>query len=227
VGTERERLEGVFARYRSSARKQRAWAADNPGNLAIRRELADAVLELAPEAFAGPAPLLDVGCGTGWWLAELAGRGAEPARLNGIELLEDRVQAATERVPGTKVVVGDARKLPYADGEFGLVTLFLVLSSMEREADVSVALREARRVVARGGILAVWEPRVPNPLNRATRVVSMRALRTALGEPLAIQSLTLFPPLARRCGPRSYARLARVRGLRTHRLVMWSGVRDR
>jgi ubiquinone/menaquinone biosynthesis C-methylase UbiE len=221
VRTERERLEGVFARYRSSARKQRAWAADNPGNLAIRRELTDAVLDLAPDALAGPAPLLDVGCGTGWWLAELAGRGAEPTRLHGIELLEDRVHAAAARVPGAKVVLGDARKLPYADGEFGLVTLFLVLSSMEHEADVRVALQEARRVVARGGTLVVWEPRVPNPLNRATRVVRLKALRRALGRPSAVRSLTVAPVIARLSSARAYAAVARVPWLRTHRLAVW------
>jgi ubiquinone/menaquinone biosynthesis C-methylase UbiE len=217
--SERERLQGVFARYRASARKQRAWRADNPGNVTIRRELADAVLDLAPGAVAGPAPLLDVGCGTGWWLAELAGRGADPGRLHGIELLEERARVAAARVPGAKVITGDARKLPYADGELGLVTLFLVLSSMER--DVDAALREARRVLAPRGVLAVWEPRVPNPLNRATRVVPLSAMRRVLGNPAAVHSLTVAPAVARRSSAGTYAALARVPLLRTHRLAVW------
>jgi ubiquinone/menaquinone biosynthesis C-methylase UbiE len=221
VQSERERLARVFAGYAASARRRRAWAADNPGNVAIRRELADAVLELAADAVAGQDPMLDIGCGTGWWLAELVGLGAAPSRLHGVELLEERAQAAAGRVPGAAIVVGDAANLPYRDGEFGLVTLFLVLSSMKRDADVVAALREARRVTAPGGRIVVWEPRVPTPSNRATRFVRLSVMRRVLGEPSAIRSLTVAPPIARRSSARVYAGLARVPWLRTHRSAAW------
>lgn len=219
--SERDRLRHVFAGYARSARRRRAWRADNPGNVAIRDELTGAVLDLAPEAISGGGPILDVGCGTGWWLAALAGRGADPGRLHGIELLEERAQAAAARVPGAAIAVGDATRLPYRDGEFALVTLFLVLSSMRRETDVRAALGEARRVLARGGALAVWEPRVPNPLNRATRVVRRSTLRGALGNPSAVRSVTLAPMVARRSGAVAYGALARLPWLRTHRLAVW------
>ncbi|MCW3066252.1 MAG: hypothetical protein JWN32_3424, partial [Solirubrobacterales bacterium] len=96
---ERARLGRIFGGYAASTRKRGAWRADNPGNVAIRRELTDAVFELAGDAIAGGGPILDVGCGNGWWLAELAERGVAPGRLRGVELLEARAAAAAERVP--------------------------------------------------------------------------------------------------------------------------------
>ncbi|MGH2947326.1 MAG: methyltransferase domain-containing protein, partial [Solirubrobacteraceae bacterium] len=75
------RLRRTFDRYAASAGKRRAWSAANPGNQAIRRELVDAVLALVP--LAPGARVLDAGCGTGWWLRELAARGV--AGLHGVD----------------------------------------------------------------------------------------------------------------------------------------------
>jgi hypothetical protein len=61
---------------------------------------------------------------------------------------------------------------------------------------------------------------VPTP-NRATRLIRPGELRPALGEPAAVRSLTVLPPLARRVGPRVYRGLARVPWLRSHRAVCY------
>jgi hypothetical protein len=96
--------------------------------------------------------------------------------------------------------------------------MFTVLSGMAQGADVDRALAEARRVVAPGGAVAIWEPRVATP-NRNTRLIRLADLRRGLGPDLQVSSLTVFPPLARRTG-RSYGRLAAWPMLRTHRLVV-------
>jgi hypothetical protein len=75
-------------------------------------------------------------------------------------------------------------------------------------------------VLAPGGRLVVWEPRVPTLGNRVTRLVRPAELEGATGVVAARRSLTVAPPLARRLGPRWYARLARVPALRTHRLLV-------
>lgn len=162
--------------------------------------------------------VLDVGCGTGWWLAALAGGGVAPARLAGADLMRARVNAARVRVPGADVRAADARALPFADGSAALVTLLTALSSMGAAADRRLALAEARRVLAPGGAVVVWEPRLPTG-NAATARVSRGLMREELG-PLAVRSLTLMPPLARRVSPAAYSRLARVPALRSHRLVV-------
>src|SRR5262249_16832774 len=47
VGDTRDRLGRAYDRYRRSGRKRRAWAADNPGNVAIRQELLERLLDRA------------------------------------------------------------------------------------------------------------------------------------------------------------------------------------
>jgi SAM-dependent methyltransferase len=214
---ERDRLARVFGGYRSDPRRRRAWDAGNPGNTAIRDELARAVLAVLAEGDPGGL-LLDAGCGSGWWPARLLAEGIAPARLVGVELLGDRADAARERAPGTRIAHSDIRSLPLQDRSCALVTLFTVLSGMATAADVDAALAESRRVLAPGGAIAVWEPRVPTP-NPDTRLIRLRDLRRGLGPGLRARSITLAPPLARRAGG-AYGALAALGPLRSHRLVI-------
>jgi SAM-dependent methyltransferase len=213
---ERDRLRGVFARYADDRRRRRGWAAENPGNIALREELAQAVLAEFARSDPG-GTLVDLGCGTGWWLARLAGAGYPARRLLGVELLEDRVRAARSRVPGAGVDVGDVRAPAAPAGSCALITLFTVLSSMPTQADVDETLTHACQMLQPGGMIAVWEPRVWTP-NRDTRLVGRRQLHAALGDTTRIRSLTVAPPLARRAAA-AYPALARLAPLRSHRLV--------
>jgi ubiquinone/menaquinone biosynthesis C-methylase UbiE len=185
----------------------------------MREEVLRMLLELAPGVLEGEGLVLDAGCGTGWWLERLAREGVPASRLKGVDLLADRVRAAGARVPGARVVEGDVRNLPAPAGSCALVMLFTVLSAMGSREDVRVALREALRVLAPGGAVAIWEPRVPTP-NPHTRLIGLGELRELLGSDLQMRAVTLAPPLARRAGPRLYRALVRVPLLRTHRLVL-------
>ncbi len=176
------------------------------------------MLELVPEQINGSGTLLDAGCGTGWWLERLLREGVPPQRLAGVELLPERARAAAARVPGARIEQADARALPLPDGSCSLVSLFTVLSSTASSAEAAGALREALRVLAPGGAVAVWEPRWLT-LNRHTRLVRLRELRAALEGELTLRAITLAPPLARRAG-RLYEPLARLAPLRSHRLVI-------
>lgn len=184
------------------------------------------MLELGAGGLGGE--ILDLGCGTGWLLEALAREGVEPPRLHGVEALAARAEAAARRVPGAQVRTADARDLPYESDRFGLVALVTVLSSMPDEAAVAAALREARRVAAPTGVVLVYEARLPNPLNRRTRLVSRRELEEGLGPATEQRSLTGLPPLGRRLGraaPRLYPLLARVAP--THRLTAHRLATDR
>jgi SAM-dependent methyltransferase len=206
-----------------SPRKRRAWDIANPGNLAIREELVRAASDAAREALRGGDELLDAGCGMGWWLARLSAEGIAPDRLHGVDLRERAVAAAARAAPGGSVRLADLRDLPYENGRFAAVFVFTVLSSLEDRAAVDRAVRECWRVLAPGGRLIVWEPRVPTPLNRSTSLIRRSDLSTPTGAVPAVRSLTLAPPLARRLGSltgRWYPRLASVPLLRTHRLLV-------
>jgi len=212
------RIAKIYAGYRADPRKRRAWDAQNRGNAAIREEVLRTLLELAPGALAGDGAVLDAGCGTGWWLARLAREGVAAERLMGVDLLAERVRAARERAPGARVVQGDVRGLPAPAGSCSLVLLFTVLSAMGSPDDVRLALGEARRVLAYGGAIAIWEPRVPTS-NPHTRLIGLGELRAVLGRELRVRTITLAPPLARHAW-RLYGPLARIPLLRTHRLVV-------
>jgi ubiquinone/menaquinone biosynthesis C-methylase UbiE len=98
---------------------------------------------------------LDVGCGSGALLAELAEIvGAES--VAGIDPSEPFVQASRARVPGARVLVGSAESIPFADGEFDLTLSQLVVNFL---ADPDQGLREQGRVTRPGGIVAgcVWD----------------------------------------------------------------------
>lgn len=225
--SERERVTHVYEAYAASAGKQRDWSAENPGNVAIRAELTDAVFELAGPTLLSAARILDVGCGSGWWLERLAGDPRVSATLEGLELLPDRQAAAAGRAPDATITLGDARRLPYENRRFDVVTMLTVLSSLASVADALAAFGEALRVVGPSGVLLVWEPRFPNPLNRQTLSITGGMLREAAGDRrVAIRTTTVLPPLARRLGSRTdrlYPRLARVRLLRSHQLVcVWA-----
>jgi SAM-dependent methyltransferase len=218
-GRERARIERVYAGYKEDRRRRRAWSAENPGNAAMREEVMGTLLAHAPEALAGKGLILDAGCGTGWWLERMMRAGVEQNRLVGVDILQERVKAAGERVPGARVLAGDVRRLPMHAGGCSLVMLFTVLSAMGSSADVRTALGEARRVLAPGGAIVIWEPRIWSP-NPSTRLVRRGELRAVLGEQMSVYTITLAPPLARRVGSRLYRPLARIAPLRTHRLVL-------
>jgi SAM-dependent methyltransferase len=219
AGGERERIERVYAGYREDRRRQHAWSAQNAGNTEIREEVLRTLLELAPDALSGEGAVLDAGCGTGWWLGRLAREGVSPDRLVGVDFLAERARAAAALVPGARALTGDVRSLPLPAGACTLVLLFTVLSAMGSREDVRTALGEARRVLARGGTIAVWEPRIWTP-NPHTRRIGLGELRAVLGGELRVRTLTLLPPLARRAEQRLYGPLARIPLLRTHRLVV-------
>jgi ubiquinone/menaquinone biosynthesis C-methylase UbiE len=98
---------------------------------------------------------VDVGCGSGALVAELAARlGAE--NVAGVDPSEPFAAASRARVPGARIVVGSAESLPFADGEFDATLSQLVVNFL---ADPQLGLREMARVTRRDGVVAgcVWD----------------------------------------------------------------------
>jgi 2-polyprenyl-3-methyl-5-hydroxy-6-metoxy-1,4-benzoquinol methylase len=104
-----------------------------------------------------PSSLLDVGCGEGVLVQRWAQR-LDGVRLVGIDLEEDSVQAgwAEHQAPNLEYRVMEAGKLPFADGEFDLVSAIEVL---EHLPDPEQTLSEMARCAARHLLLSV--PREP------------------------------------------------------------------
>jgi len=93
--------------------------------------------------------LLDDGCGAGL-AAQLAAQLG--AQVSGIDAAAAFIEIARERVPTGDFRIGDMEELPYADASFDVVTGF---NSFQHAANPVAALAEAKRVVKRGGRVAM------------------------------------------------------------------------
>jgi SAM-dependent methyltransferase len=117
-------------------------------------------LEERLDRLAGAGPVLDLGCGRGYWMEHLAQRGM--AAL-GVEHDPARARLAARCGP---VVAGDGAYLPVAAASVGVVWCLHVLHHLPDPAGV---LAEARRVLRPGGTLILAETVEDNPLLRAGR----------------------------------------------------------
>ena len=111
---------------------------DRPGWHEELRDLCAAVAALPP------ATTVDVACGTGFLTRHL--RGA----VTGFDQSAQMLEIARERIPGGRLVQGEAMPLPFEDGSFDRVFtghFYGHLRPGEREQFVAEALRVARELV--------------------------------------------------------------------------------
>jgi ubiquinone/menaquinone biosynthesis C-methylase UbiE len=90
---------------------------------------------------------LEVGIGTGQFLAEATARGA---RVVGVDLSETMIAISRERAPDARLVRASALRLPLADGAVDLAFSCYLLDLLPGP-DIDRALRELARVVRPGG----------------------------------------------------------------------------
>lgn len=96
-----------------------------------------------------PVQILDLGCGPGGALPDLAARYPD-ARLVGLDLTAPMLQVAASRPGGSPLLVcGDAGRLPFRDQSLDLVFSSLMLHWCP---DLDTVLREVRRVLRHPGV---------------------------------------------------------------------------
>jgi SAM-dependent methyltransferase len=131
----------------AAAVQRRLWGTDPQAWAELaeahNRPLFESVLDAA--GVGAGTRVLDVGCGAGLTLALAARRGAEPS---GIDISPGLLGVARERLPGADLRDGDMETLPFADAAFDAV---LGVNAFQFAGDPERALREAARVVRRGG----------------------------------------------------------------------------
>jgi len=186
--------EQAAAHYEDWYQTPEGRRADGLEKASLRRLLQD-----APHA----RSVLEMGCGTGHFTRWLGDRGLAPVGLDRSAPMLARATALN----GAPLVMGDAHRLPFADGAFDLAAFVTTLEFLERP---SQALAEALRVARRGlllGVLNRW-----SPLGLQRRLVGLfrpmvydaarfygvgelkRLLRSVAGEEARIEwHTTLFP----------------------------------
>jgi SAM-dependent methyltransferase len=103
---------------------------------------------------AGRKRVLDMGCGTGYGAAELARLAASVAAF---DLFPQAVALARSAypLPNLHFLAASAAAIPFPDASFQLITCFEVI---EHIADWQTLLKEAQRLLARGGQFIVSTP---------------------------------------------------------------------
>ena len=101
--------------------------------------------------------VLDVGCGTGFPLIELAERLGARAQVHGIDPWSGGLKRAAEKIasrgtPNVTLHEGSAAATPFADATFDLIVSNLGVNNFE---DRAAAIRECRRVARNGATLAL------------------------------------------------------------------------
>jgi len=120
--------------------------------------------------FASASSCLDVGCGAGLAAQVFATR---IANVSGIDASAAFIEIARERLPGRDFRVGEMEALPYADQSFDVVTGF---NSFQYAASPINALREARRVAQRDGIIVIATWGLPEDCEAAGHLKALGGL---------------------------------------------------
>jgi SAM-dependent methyltransferase len=176
--------------------KYSCWQPGQAFMLAERRRVAIDTLRKSGVRLTPQSRCLEVGCGYQGWLTDLLHWGVNESNLSGIDLDSERVNRAVELLPSADLRQGDATDLPWEDGEFELVVVSLVFTSI---LDRSVRKRiadEITRVLKPGGVLLWYDFRVNNPFNPNVLKVSSAELKRLFPRLRGrIRSLTPLPPL--------------------------------
>lgn len=122
----------------------------------------NAELSLMCLRFIPGGTLLDVGCGSGRFLAKMKALGWE---VQGVEPDEMAVRFARERF-GLDVKQGTLEAIGFPEGRFDAVTLGHVI---EHVRDPAALVRECRRVTKTGGMLVITTPNAESLAHRVFR----------------------------------------------------------
>jgi ubiquinone/menaquinone biosynthesis C-methylase UbiE len=202
---EEARIREAYARRQGGTRY--SWF--NSGHVFMMQERERRLLALlARYGFASlqTKKILEVGCGTGYWLREFIKWGARPGNIVGIDLLADRIGEARRLCPkAVQLRCGSAAELPFPDETFDLVLQSTVFTSVLNSGMKQRMASEMLRVLREDGLILWYDYHVNNPSNPDVRGVKRQEIYQLFpGCRIELQRLTLAPPLARLLAPYSW-----------------------
>lgn len=122
----------------------------------VHKDISDRVVRLALSQARAPARVLDVGCGTGYVLRELAAALPQARDLLGVDPAPKMIEVAraASADPRLDFARGTAERLPCGDSAYDLV---VATTSFDHWADQAAGIRECARVLAPGGTLVLTD----------------------------------------------------------------------
>ncbi|MCU1309730.1 MAG: uncharacterized protein JWO20_855 [Candidatus Angelobacter sp.] len=201
---EEERIRGAYARREGDVPPQR-YSPFSVANLLRTQEVERCLLRLMRKhghSNLGSQKILEIGCGSGYWLRKFIEWGARPENLYGIDLIHERVAQGRELLPAAvQLHCGNASELKFPDKEFDLVCQFTVFTSiLERDLQARIA-SEMLRVKREDGLILWYDFCVDNPWNPDVKGVNRKQIEHLFaGSHLDLCRITLAPPLARPIG---------------------------
>lgn len=166
--------------------------------------------------------ITEVGCGSGGNLHDLVRLGAEPQRMQGLELLPERAAQARATLPAVLAIhAGDAAGAAIAPGSQQAVLAFTLLSSLLDAPFRTALAQQMWQWVAPGGGVLVYDFVFNNPRNPDVQGVPLAEVRRLFPQArLHSRRVTLAPPVARSLpGGMIAPCTALLPFLRTHRLT--------
>lgn len=221
---EEARIRAVYADRQAASR----YSCLDPGHLFMVQDRERQVLGLLERY--GLLPLetkkiLEIGCGSGFWLREFVKWGARPENIFGVDLLPGRIAEARILCPeGVSLWCGSASRLEYPDDTFDLVLQSTVFTSILDARLKEQIAREMLRVLKCEAAIIWYDFFVNNPRNPDVCGIRKRELRELFPDcDLRFKRITLAPPLARLLAPRSWylcCLLTELRVFNTHYLAL-------
>lgn len=105
--------------------------------------------------------VLDVGCGTGYLLREMASR--QEINGFGIDVEPNMIEVAKQKCPDMMIRVSNCEQTPFDDDSFDILTACMAYHHF---SDKSGFAKEASRILKPGGHLYIADPRFSLPVRK-------------------------------------------------------------
>lgn len=167
--------------------------------------------------------ILEVGCGTGYWLRHFIQLGAQPENLFGIDLLPEKIAQAQRLCPrGVHFECQNASRISCGNDFFDLALQATVFTSVLDSEMKKALASEIARVLKPGGYLCWYDFFINNPRNKDVRAVRKKEILELFpGFRVHLERLSVALPVGRilnKISPLAYHAASATKVFSTHYL---------
>lgn len=150
--------------------------------------------------------ILEVGCGTGANLLDFLRLGADPKNIVGNDLLEERINTASERLPkDVKLICGDASTLDLPENYFDIVLQSTVFTSILDNDFQNRLAKHMWELTKPGGVIIWYDFVIANPHNKDVKAVPIKRVKELFpNADFKVKKVTLFPFIAQKVTKKSF-----------------------